>query len=481
MAMKIDTTQPLYSTREVARLLGVSLKTVQLWVDNGILDAWKTVGGHRRITFESVERLRNAGQSISSAQQPIHPKETFLARQPILDRRQRIVAYELLYRNEAADHAKITDHTEASARVISYAFSELGLGIALGRSDCYINVGQGLLFNDAIQLLPKDHTTLELIGLTKIDDSLIARCKELRGGGIKIALSNYTPVMDIQRLAAHIDVVKIALDQCDKGDIERAVQNIRAISHAQLLAEKVETIDQFQYCLDQGFDLFQGYYFARPHLVASKQASHSKSVLLHLVELVMGDASNVDIEEALKVDPGLCYSLFRLVNSVAMGINRRITTVHEVITILGRRQLQRWIFLLLFAQQEGYPYPSPLLQMAALRGKFMEKLAALEKPVQTHFHEQAFITGILSLTDVLFGIPAEEILNHIRAVEEVRDAILFRDGALGKMLTLCEMLESGEMNAIHTLIGEFNIEPSGIMQAQVEALQWANTIGDSIQ
>ena len=130
MAMKIDTTQPLYSTREVARLLGVSLKTVQLWVDNGILDAWKTVGGHRRITFESVERLRNAGQSISSAQQPIHLKETFLARQPILDRRQRIVAYELLYRNEAADHAKITDHTEASARVISYAFSELGLGIA---------------------------------------------------------------------------------------------------------------------------------------------------------------------------------------------------------------------------------------------------------------------------------------------------------------------------------------------------------------
>jgi len=141
----------LCSPGEAAKMLGVSPKTIQLWVDNGILAAWKTVGGHRRVTIESVERLKREGAVVggtTAAEKEERQDNIYLARQPILDRQQRIVAYELLYRSSSVDRANIVDSMEASSRVITYAFSDLGIGAALGRSDCYINISSEMLMSN---------------------------------------------------------------------------------------------------------------------------------------------------------------------------------------------------------------------------------------------------------------------------------------------------------------------------------------------
>lgn len=473
----------LCSPGEAAKILGVSPKTIQLWVDNGILSAWKTVGGHRRVTVESVERLKRDGGSAPALAVPDkagHADDIYLARQPILDRRQSIVAYELLYRSEACERADIRDPVEASARVITYAFSDLGIGAALGRSDCYINIDKNMLMSSIIELLPHGNVTLELVGLTDISDAFIARCQQLRAEGVKLALGDYTPGCGAQRLLPNVDVVEVSLAGCDNACLEGVVKEIRQGGNARLLATKVETAEQFRQSLEMGFDLFQGYYFARPHLVAGKRIHPSKAILLQLLKLVSSEAPNHEIEHLLKGDPNLCYNLFRLVNSVAMGMNRRISTVHEVVTVLGRRHLQRWVYLLLFAQQEGYPYPNPLLLTAALRGELMRKLAMIVAAGNSDFHEHAFMAGIMSLLDALLGIPMAEVLHHINVGDEVHDALLARQGLLGRLLILAEMLEGEKLETLPTVLDKLKLDAHNVMQAQVEALHWVNAIGESI-
>lgn len=473
----------LCSPGEAAKMLGVSPKTIQLWVDSGILTAWKTVGGHRRVTIESVERLKREGAVVggtAATAKEERPDNIYLARQPILDRQQRIVAYELLYRGSTADRANIVDSMEASSRVITYAFSDLGIGAALGRSDCYINISSEMLMSNIIELLPRGNVTLELVELTDIGDSFIKRCQQLRSEGVKLALGDYSAGCGAAKLLPYVDAVEVSLADCDQRCLEQVTKEIRQASNARLLAKKVETLEQFRNTLEMGFDLFQGYYFARPHLVAGKRIHPSKAILLKLLNLVMSEAPNQEIEHLLKSDPNLCYNLFRLVNSVAMGMNRRISTVNEVVTVLGRRQLQRWVSLLLFAQQEGFPYPNPLLQTAALRGELMRKLAvsvAAEKP---QFHEHAFMAGIMSLLDVLLGIPMEEVLEQINVGDEVNEALISHQGTLGRLLDLCEMLEGKKLEELPAALGKLKLDPRSVMQSQVEALQWVNAIGESI-
>jgi len=468
---------------EAAKILGVSPKTVQLWVDAGVLAAWKTVGGHRRVTLESVEKLKRESGVTRIVPPPEREKladDIYLARQPILDRRQSIIAYELLYRSGNSEHANIVNHLEASARVITYAFSDLGIGAALGRSTCYVIVNSEMLMNSVIELLPCGNVTLELSGLIQADSALIKRCQELRGRGMKLAIHNYMSEESAKQLLPFVDVVEISLTDCDAQGLERMVSEIRHAGNARLLAKKTETVEQFRLALEMGFDYFQGYYFARPHLVAGKRIHPSKTVLLQLLNLSMSDAPNLEIENLLKGDPNLCYNLFRLVNSVAMGISRRISTIHEVLTLLGRRQLQRWVSLLLFAQQEGFPYPNPLLQTAAMRGELMRKLAVNLQAGHSEFHEQAFMTGIVSLLDALLGIPMKEVLAHINLSDDVHDALISHQGKLGHLLMLCEMLEGENFDALPAALDKLKLDTRSVMQAQVEALQWVNAIGESV-
>lgn len=474
----------LCSPGEAAKILGVSPKTIQLWVDNGVLTAWKTVGGHRRVTVESVERLKREGvvvrNVVTAPEKTDRADDIYLARQPILDRRQGIVAYELLYRGGAADQADIAHPLEASARVITYAFSDLGIGAALGRGDCYINIDKEMLMSGVTDLLPRGNVTLELVDISDISNSFIARCQQLRADGVKLAIGDYTSGCGAKQLLSFVDTVEVSLADCDFPCLEQAVKEIRQVSNARLLAKKIETEEQFRLCQEMGFDFFQGYYFARPHLVVGKRIHPSKLVLLQLLKVVMSDAPNSEIEHLLKGDPNLCYNLFRLVNSVAMGINRRISTVNEVVTILGRRHLQRWVSLLLFAQQEGFPYPNPLLQTAALRGELMRKIAMFVAAGNSEFQEHAFMTGIMSLLDALLGIPMEEVLGHVNVVDEVHEALISHQGKLGSLLAICEMLEGEKFEALPAALDKLKLDARSVMQAQVEALQWVNAIGESV-
>ena len=404
-------------------------------------------------------------------------QEIFIGRQPILDRDQQLYAYELLFRSGTQNSAEVTDDLAATATVISHVFSELGLEAALGPYLGFVNLDARMLASDALELLPREKFVLEVLETVDITPEVVTRCRELKDKGFTLALDDFVTFEDRHRpLLDLADIVKVDLMGMDAGALRKTVQALRPWK-VKLLAEKVDDEAQVKVCRDLGFELFQGYYFAKPTVISGKKLSHSELALIRLLGLILDDAETPQIEGIFKQEPGLTLNLMRLTNSAASGLRQKITSLRHAITVLGRRQLQRWLQLLLYTNPSGGG-ANPLLQLAATRGRFLELLAGDLMGSARDFEDRAFMTGIMSLMPALLHVPIGEVITTLNVAPDVREALEQRAGVLGKMLLLAEKLEEGDMESSFALIVELpGIDLERVNAVLAQALAWANNIG----
>lgn len=407
-------------------------------------------------------------------------EEIFIGRQPILDRSNRLVAYELLFRScGLKNEAHIQDPLGATANVIIHAFAELGVEQVLGPYKGFINCDSTLLFSGIIEILPPDKIVLEVLETVELTPEIVERCTTLKERGFTLALDDFVHYEDKwQALLDQIDIVKVDVLSMSEAQLIKVTHALQRWP-ATLLAEKVDNREQADHCHKLGFGLFQGYYFARPVILAGSRLSHTQLSLLRLLGLVLEDAETQAIEGVLKHEPGLAMNLLRLTNSVATGLRIRITSLRHAIAVLGRKQLQRWLQLLLYTNPSGADHlAGPLLQLAATRGRFLELLAGKLRPAAQDFEDHAFMTGILSLMPALMNLPLAEVLNSIKIVGDVQQALEHRTGPLGIMLQLAEALEAADGPSCHTLTGQLDGADHMMVNACLtEALNWASNIG----
>jgi EAL and modified HD-GYP domain-containing signal transduction protein len=404
-------------------------------------------------------------------------QEIFLGRQPILDRNEHIVAYELLFRSTPGNDANIADDLLASAQVITQAFTNLGVIGVLGDKQGFINVSGDLLLSDMIKLLPCDKVVIELLETIQVNPPIIERCHELKAMGFTLALDDFDGNPRFEPLLGVVDIVKVDLMQLDAQALQKNVHYLQRWP-VKLLAEKVEDVEQADFCKTLGFSLFQGYYYARPVILQGKRADPSKMALLRLVGLVLAEAPTKEIEQIFKQSPALSFNLLRLVNSVAMGSTRKISSISQALAMLGHRQLQRWLQLLLFASPDC-GLDCPLLELAATRGKLMELLAKLSGRDDSKSMDHAFMAGIMSLLDALLGMPLQEIIREVNLADDVENALLNRTGWLGTLLTLVEKREHNEIDAVDEILTRIHLNPDDLAEAQLEAMHWANSIKEA--
>lgn len=402
-----------------------------------------------------------------------------LGRQPILDRTFRTVAYELLFRSTEHLKTGLLNDRMATSSVISHAFVELGIDATLGKLRGYINFDAELLMSDVVELLPVDRTTIELLETIDITPEVVERCRQLRERGFKLALDDM-----VHMTAAHeallplLDVVKIDVLGASEAAVADLVSRARRAG-VKTLAEKVETSEQALWCQDLGFDYFQGYFFARPVILKGRRSDPSKQVLVNLLQQSMSNADRTAIEQTFKQSPELAFKLMRLVNSVGMGMRRKIQSLHHALVVLGSRQLQRWIQVLLFAHHSSGTFPTPLLTMAVTRGKLLELLAERESG-EAEYRDRAFMAGILSLMDALLGAPMQEVIEQLHLHDEVREALLHRQGRLGRLLLIAEALERGDQDAVAGyFVDSLLCRLEDVPALQVEAMRWSDNIGES--
>ncbi|MDO9244014.1 MAG: EAL domain-containing protein, partial [Rhodocyclaceae bacterium] len=233
-------------------------------------------------------------------------EEIFIGRQPILDRSQQLVAYELLFRSGSKHNsANIEDNLGATASVINHAFAELGIEQALGPYKGFINCDESLLLSDMIEILPADKIVLEVLETVEVTPQIIERCSGLKARGFTLALDDFVHFEDKWKpLLGLIEIVKVdlnALSQEQLGTVTDALKRWPLT----LLAEKVESREQAEHCHQLGYHLFQGYYFAKPAIIAGKKLGHSQLTLMRLLGLVLEDAETPMLEGVFKQEPGL--------------------------------------------------------------------------------------------------------------------------------------------------------------------------------
>ena len=403
----------------------------------------------------------------------------FIARQPIVDRNESLVAFELLFRSAgSAVTSGVVDNTNATAQVLVNAFGELGIAEVLGANKGFVNLEAEFLHSDLLELLPKEQVVLELLETIKIDDAVVARCHELKAKGYTLALDDVVAISEeMKPLLSIVEVVKLDLMMIEAAKLPALVRELKRYP-VKLLAEKVEDHEQAKRCKEMGFDLFQGYHFARPETLSGRRANPSKMTLLRLLTLMLSEADNDEIEEAFKENADLTYNLMRMVNSAGSGLTVKVSSLKHGLIVMGRQPLRRWVQLLLYASDKGgNPASNPLMQLAATRGKLLELVAMQAHPSNHDYADQAFMAGMLSLLDTLMGEPLAVILSRMSLQEEVEAALLKREGELGGLLTLCEKVESGDIAAIQEELKVCpGLDMEGLNLAQMEALGWANSI-----
>ena len=406
-------------------------------------------------------------------------EDIFLGRQPIVDRAQQLHGFELLFRNSLANRAAVTDDRAATSTVIVHTLSEFGIDSVLGGFSGFINCDASFLMSDAIALLPPDKVVLELLESTVCNADVQRRCLQLKTLGFRLALDDFQGATEYNRgLLPMMDIIKVDINGLSDAELEIISRDVRTLNVIRL-AEKVESAAQFKQCADLGYHLFQGYHFSRPEMVSGRRLSSSHMALLRLMAMLQEDADIRKIEEVFKQNPALAVNLLRLANSAAMGQRQPMRSVANAIVVLGRRQLQRWLLLLMLATpDQGQAARPALLHLAATRGKLMELLMLQDHPVLA---DGAFVAGIVSVMDALLGQTMQQVVDALGLADDMRVALLKRGGPIGRMLAVVESLEGDEDKKKDEDVLAYLDEDAGravrrLNHSQGLALAWANQV-----
>jgi EAL and modified HD-GYP domain-containing signal transduction protein len=416
--------------------------------------------------------------SSQHASQDLGVRDFHLGRQPILDRNQALFGYQLLFRDAQGGNSHAGTALSATAAVIAHA-GQLGLDKAIGDAQAFVSVDSAVIEGDMFAFLPREKVVLALAQTVEATAPLLERMAELAGHGFRFALDGVrqaTP--NLERLLPLVHFVKVDTHDIAQPALLQLTMQLRRVDKW-LVAEKVETRAGYDNCRELGFDYFQGYYFAKPATISGRKLTPSQLAVLELMKLVTSEAENIEIERAVKRDVTLALNLLRLVNTPAVGMRHRIDSVSQALIVLGRRQLERWLQIMLYADhgQRGHS-ASPLLMLATTRGRLLELLAKRLRPSQRNVADVAFTVGIMSLMDALFGIPMCEIVTQIPVIDEVAAALIDRSGFFGELLRLAESIEQmeGGEDLVTPSLKQLAINSDELVRFEVDAFAWSNTV-----
>ncbi len=400
----------------------------------------------------------------------------YLARQPIFDRKQKVVAYELLYRTGEVNYNLEQDGTLATSEVLSNALLNIGLDKISRGNRLYINFTKELLIDQTAYLLPKEQFIIEITENTVPDRQMIEACQQLYKEGYTLALDDFNLDSMCKELLDFVDVVKIDFQASDAAERIR-IETFLKKGRVKLLAEKVETAPDFKTAMTDGYDLFQGYYFCEPVVITGKSISSTKMQSMRLMQEIYKPDMDVDqIETIIKQDPSLSYKLLRFINSPAFPLRFPINSIRQAIALLGQKELIKWVSLVAL-RNAGYDKPDELIIAAITRAKFCESVAQA-----TRFKSKSadlFLTGLFSLLDTFLDQPMEDILVDLPLAEEIKQALLGQEGDYKHILDLILFYEKGNWNKAFELAAtNFNLDDMFTMNCYLESMELADVSWD---
>lgn len=399
----------------------------------------------------------------------------FIGRQPILNRQQQIIGYELLFRlDQTSLTADFSSDMQAGTNILVNTLSNMGADWLVGSKMAFVNVATSMLESNFLELLHPQRVVLEIVESVNATPELLARAKELRAQGFGIALDDFTYTPQTAPFLEFANYVKLDIQQLGLDNVKTLSKELRKFPVLQV-AEKVETKEEFKFCLDVGLDCFQGYYFAHPETLSAKVINPAYANILGLLNMLRNNAEISDIENALKRDVALSFKLLRYINSAGFGLSCEIHSFRHAVTILGYQKLYRWLTLLLVTASSDAGTPPALMKTAVTRGRLVELLGS--HLLDGTDRDNLFIVGVFSLLDVMLDMPMEKILETLLLPDSVSEALLSRVGMYGPFLELAEACEDPDMTDVPRLCEQLQLTPEMLNKAHVSALAWVEELG----
>jgi EAL and modified HD-GYP domain-containing signal transduction protein len=373
-------------------------------------------------------------------------KHIYLARQPIFDTKGVCIAYEVLYRKQKNSAvANIQNNTTATAHVMINLMNNIGFELMLEDKKCFININEDILFSDALFSLPKEKFIFEILEFVTINETVLKRVQELHALGYRFALDDFCcksqNIELFQRIFPFIDVLK--LDLLEKHDItiEEMADFFRPYSFT-LLAEKVETHEAYEKCKKVGFTQFQGYFFEKPTIVEGKKLEPNIMDTIDIINTLLNTTNIEIITDKFSFYPEITFNLLRYINSAEFSFCGEITSIRQIINLLGPVRLRSWLGLFLYTNNTDKAFGQSIIKSARFRAKMMKELTIVHK--KGEFAEEAFLIGSLSLIDTYLERSMESLMGKISLSTSIKEALLRREGYYGKLLNIVENLEKTE-------------------------------------
>jgi c-di-GMP phosphodiesterase len=392
--------------------------------------------------------------------------DIFLARQPILDRDQSIQGYELLY-TRRVDGARFGDKALESARVVLGAFSDLGLEHVVGDSRAWIKVTPELLSLDLVPILPPDQVVLELSATQFLDGSMLEAVRDLHAGGYRLALDGFEITPEFDPLLRVVDIVKLDMRELGGREIARRSFKLRPYELT-LVAKKIDTPEDFKLAVSAGADLFQGYFFCRPHMIGGRRIPPSRIALMQLASALQDPTIQLhDLEKLISEDVALSYRLLKYINSAYFGLRGEISSIKQAVALLGIEQLRSWSTLTIFA--DVGEKPRELFLTALVRARFCQAAAEATPESQRWSRPELFTLGLFSVLDALTDTPMFIALRSLPLTPAMRDALIYHTGA-GRLLDCVMAIENGEFDRAAEIVPNAS-------DYYIDSVAWSNDRG----
>jgi len=410
-------------------------------------------------------------QQISATQE-----EVLVARQPIFDRCQKVVAYELLYRSSRENRFRDSDSATATSSVVANVLLSFGLDQLIQDRKAFINFDAATLSENLATVLPPERVVIEILETVEETENLLRVCEELGEKGYRLALDDFDGESGYDRLLELADIIKVDFRLADPSDWDRIAQRFlpRGI---QMLAEKVETPEQYERARSQGYELFQGYFFSRPRIVAIKDIPASKLHHLRILDEIHRPVMDFErIEKILKSDLSMVHKLLRYVNSVNFGLRSEIESVRHALALLGEAEIRKWaslVTLTVLAMNK----PEELVVASIVRGRVCERLSQLAG--LGHRTGEMFFLGMFSLIDAMLDRPMAEVLEGIHLTDDVRATLIGASAAptrLRSVLGLAAALERADFPEVESCARELGRDFATVREVYVESVEWAERL-----
>lgn len=398
--------------------------------------------------------------------------ELFIARQPIFDATRDVVGYELLFRDGVANCFGNIDGNEATRQVLLNTFVLFGLSRLTGGKPAFINFTRDFLFNDLIRLFPPASCVVEILEDVAPDREVIAACRWLKDSGYSIALDDVVELDHYGELLDMADIVKVDFRAASPEQRQSMARRL-AGRPVRLLGEKVETYEELRVAIDEGFALFQGYFFAKPEIVKRRDVPGNKAQYLRLLrELRKPDTSVDALERIIKQDISLSYRLLKYINSPFFGLRSEVRSVRHALTLLGERDVRRWATLAALSAVAPEK-PPELLETGLLRARFCETLATVIGTGIQEAAEEMFLVGLFSVLDALLDVSLEEAVRDAGVPARVKSALLGVPSPWRSLLDLVFAYERGEWENVTKILDSLGIELKAVAQVFVDSVDWA--------